>query len=192
MKLINLKTGILGQKVIYYNKIDSTQEEMWRLMQNNNLENGTIIIADIQTNGKGTHGRIWHTDEINNIAFSLYIKANCSVNQLNGLTIDIAKTLVSIFKKEYNINVEISEPNDLNINGKKIGGILTECKVINKNVKHLVIGIGINTTKTNFTSDIKDIATSIYRELNIEIDREKIISDFCNEFEEIVQRRKIL
>ncbi len=192
MKLINLKTEILGQKVIYYNKIDSTQEEMWRQIQNNNLENGTIIIADIQTNGKGTHGRIWHTDEINNIAFSLYIKANCSVDQLNGLTIDIAKTLVNIFKKEYNINVEISEPNDLNINEKKIGGILTECKVINKNVNHLVIGIGINTTKTNFTDDIKDIATSIYRELNIETDREKIISDFCNEFEEIIKRRKIL
>ena len=97
MKLINLKTEILGQKVIYYNKIDSTQEEMWRQIQNNNLENGTIIIADIQTNGKGTHGRIWHTDEINNVAFSLYIKANCSVDQLNGLTIDIAKTLVNIF-----------------------------------------------------------------------------------------------
>lgn len=192
MKLINLKTEILGQKVIYYNKIDSTQDEMWRQMQNNNLENGTIIIADIQTNGKGTHGRIWHTDEINNIAFSLYIKTNCSVNQLNGLTIDIAKTLVNIFKKEYNINVEISEPNDLNINEKKIGGILTECKVINKNVKYLVIGIGINTTKTNFTDDIKDIATSIYKEFNVETDREKIISDFCNEFEEIIKRRKIL
>ena len=192
MKLINLKTEILGQKVIYYNKIDSTQDEMWRQIQNNNLENGTIIIADIQTNGKGTHGRIWHTDEINNIAFSLYIKTNCSVNQLNGLTIDIAKTLVNILKKEYNINIEISKPNDLNINGKKIGGILTECKVISKNVKHLVIGIGINTMKTNFTDDIKNIATSIYKEFNIKIDREKIISNFCNEFEEIIKRRRLL
>ncbi len=74
MQLENLKTNYLGKEFIYYKEIDSTQDEIWRRIKNNNIKNGTIIMADIQTKGKGTHGRIWHTDETENIAFSLYIK----------------------------------------------------------------------------------------------------------------------
>ena len=48
---------------IFYKKIDSTQNEIWRLIESKTIKNKTLIMADIQTNGKGTHGRIWHTDE---------------------------------------------------------------------------------------------------------------------------------
>ena len=72
-------------------------------------------------------------------------------------------------------------------NGKKIGGILTQSKIYQEKVKFLVIGIGINTSKTNFTDDIKDIATSIKKEFEIEVNREEIISEFCNKFENIIE-----
>ena len=54
---------------IFYKKIDSTQNEIWRLIESKTIKNKTLIMADIQTNGKGTHGRIWHTDEEKKIAF---------------------------------------------------------------------------------------------------------------------------
>ena len=73
MKLTNLKTKYLGRDFIFYNQIDSTQNEIFRRIENNNIKNGTLVMADIQTNGKGTHGRIWHTNETQNIAFSFYI-----------------------------------------------------------------------------------------------------------------------
>ena len=68
MQLKNLKTKFLGRNSIYYKEIDSTQSEILRLIENKEAKNGTLVMADIQTNGKGTHGRIWHTDETNNIA----------------------------------------------------------------------------------------------------------------------------
>ena len=55
--------------------------------------------------------------------------------------------------------------------------------------KFLVIGIGINTCKIDFSEDIKQIATSIKKETGIDIDREKIISEFCNRFEKILKTR---
>ena len=183
MKLKNLKTKFLGQNIIYYKEIDSTQEVVNRLI-NENVENGTLVIADIQTKGKGTHGRVWHTDEGNNIAFSFYIEANCNVKKINGITIEIAKILVDIFKQKYGIELSIKEPNDIIYNNKKIGGILTQSKVQAEMVRYLIIGIGLNTNKTQFTDDIKDIATSIKNEFNIDIDNEEIITDFCNIFEE--------
>lgn len=96
MKLPNLKTDFLGKEYIFYKQIDSTQSEVWRLIKNNVIQNGTLVMADIQTKGKGTHGRIWHTDEGENIAFSFYIKAECHFEKLEGITIEIAEILVDI------------------------------------------------------------------------------------------------
>ena len=148
-------------------------------------------MADIQTKGKGTHGRIWHTDETENIAFSLYIKTDCNIKNVEGITIAIAEILVRIFKQKYNIQLDIKKPNDIMFNNKKLGGILTESKVNADKVKLLVIGIGINTEKANFTKDIENIATSIIKEFGINVDRMKLISSFCNEFDMLLVINKI-
>ena len=188
MKLKNLKTKFLGKNNLYYEKIDSTQSEIWRLTKKN-IANGTLVMAGIQTNGLGTHGRKWYTDMENNIAFSFYIEANCNIKKIEGITIEIAETLVDIIKEKYNIKLEIKFPNDLMFNNKKIGGILTESKIIGEEVRFLIIGIGINTCQKEFNNEIKDIASSIKEEFNVEIDAEDIITEFCNCFEEKILKR---
>ena len=80
MQLENLNTKYLGRNAIHYNSIDSTQSEIWRLYESKEIPNGTLVMADFQTNGKGTHGRKWYTDKANNIAFSFFIKMNCNIN----------------------------------------------------------------------------------------------------------------
>ncbi|MBR2705462.1 MAG: biotin--[Clostridia bacterium] len=189
MQLKNLNCNFLGKTFSFYEQIDSTQDEVWRLIENNDIKNGQLVAANIQTKGKGTHGRVWHTDESNNIAFSFYVEINNSVDSLEGLTYEIAETVVNIFKEKYKIELQIKKPNDIICNGKKLGGILTESKVTQETVKFLVIGIGINTNKLSFTNDIKDIATSIKKEFNMEIDSAEFISEFCNRFEKIIQKR---
>lgn len=189
MKLRNLKTNFLGRDFYFYEEIDSTQNEIFRRIKKGQIINGSVIMADIQTAGKGTHGRIWHTDEKGNIAFSFYIQTNCEIERFDGLTIDIAKILVDMFREKYKINIQIKEPNDLMINNKKIGGILTQGKINGKYIRYLVIGIGININKKYFTNDIKDIATSIKKEFKVDIDREEVIAEFCNIFEKEINRR---
>lgn len=189
MQLKNLKTNYLGKINTFYKTIDSTQAEIWRLIDNKNIQNGTLIMADIQTKGKGTHGRIWHTDESKNIAFSFFVETNCKSNLLDGITIEIADILIKIFKEKYNVNLKIKEPNDIFYSNKKIGGILTESKVNSGIVKFLVIGIGLNTNKTKFTEDIQNIATSLKKEFSIDVNNKEIIEEFCYEFEKILKRR---
>ncbi len=191
MQLENLKTKFLGRNSIYYSEIDSTQSEIWRLIENHTTPNGTLVFADIQKKGIGTHGRVWHTDEANNIAFSFFIKMNCNIRKLDGLTIEIANIIVAIFKEQYGINLQVKEPNDIVFNNKKIGGILTQTKLVNVKVKYLVVGIGINTKKEKFTDDIKTIATSIKKEFGIEVDTKKFIVEFCNRFEEEIENRRV-
>ena len=189
MKLKNLKNNVLGKECFYYDTIDSTQKEIWRRINSNTIKNGTLIIADIQTDGIGTHGRKWYTESSNNIAFSFYIECNCKIKKLYGLTIQIANIFQYIFEQFYNVKLNIKEPNDLYYNGKKIGGILTESKVLGEDVRYLVIGIGINTSQTKFNSELENIASSIKNEFNIDVDREKIITEFCNRFEKAILER---
>ncbi len=186
---MELNTKFLGKNIEYYEEIDSTQAEIWRRIEKNNAENGTVIIANIQTNGIGTHGRSWQTDEKNNIAFSFMIEANCNISKLEGLTKEIAEVLIETFKNLYNISLEIKEPNDLVFNSKKIGGILCQTKLNGENVKYIVIGIGINTNKTYFSEDIINIASSIKKEFNITVNNDDVIKEFCNLFEKRLIKR---
>lgn len=185
MKLKNLQTKYLGRTCFYYEKIDSTQNEIWRLTEKE-ISNGTLVMAEVQTNGKGTHGRRWYTDTPNNIAFSFYIELDCNIRKIEGLTTEIAEILVNIIKRFYNIEIGIKSPNDLVYNGKKIGGILTESKLNGETVRFLVVGIGINTSQTDFNDEVKNIATSITKEFNIEINAGDIITEFCNCFEQYI------
>ena len=184
LKMEGLKTKELGRKVIYYKEIDSTQNEIWRQYKQG-APSGLLIMADKQTKGQGTHGRVWHTDEPNNIAFSFLIRTDCTVQETEGLTIKIANIIVEIFREKYGINLNIKEPNDIVYKGKKIGGILTQSKVVGEKIKCLVIGIGLNTMQEKFAEEIKDIATSIKKEFDIEVERNEFIAEFCNKFEKL-------
>lgn len=177
----NLSTNFLGQDIIIFDTIDSTQDEIKR---RNDLENGTVIIAESQTKGKGTHGRVWYTENsYKNIAMTFVLFPNVNISKFEDITVIIAKCIVKTFKKLYNINLDIKYPNDIVINSKKIGGILTETKVIGQNVEKLYVGIGLNILQEKFNEDIKNIASSIINEFNTQCIREDIISEFFNIFE---------
>ena len=187
MQLKNLSTKYLGRNAIHYNSIDSTQNEIWRLYEKETTPNGTLVMADLQTQGIGTHGRTWYTDEPNNIAFSFLIKTNCYVQKLEGLTTKIAEIIIEILKEKYEITTNIKEPNDIILNNKKLGGILTQTKVIDGKVKCIVIGIGINVRQKEFATEIKDLATSIKKETGKEINTKEFIAEFCNRFEKYIE-----
>lgn len=189
MELENLTTKNLARKFEYHKTIDSTQDEIWRRIENGKITNGETVFSEIQTNSYGTHGKIWHTDETENIAFSFAMKTNCKVEKFDGMTLEMAEIFVKIFK-EYGIDIYIKLPNDIYLNGKKFGGILTQTKLVGENVKYIVVGIGININKINFSDDIKEIATSVKKEFpNVKIDRLEVVSKFCNIFENILNKR---
>lgn len=143
---------------------------------------GTIIVADVQTDAIGTHGRRWYTTRKDNIAFSLVIYPEVEIAKLDNVTIRIAQILLEIFEKLYKIKLDIKAPNDLMIKNRKVGGILCETKLQGKTVKYLVVGIGINTNQEEFEEGIENIATSIKNEYGIRINNSEIIKEFYNKF----------
>lgn len=190
----------LNKSICVFEEIDSTQKEVLRRIEN--IKDSIVVISKNQTDGIGTHGRKWISNK-NNITFSIGINfsniknntnddlLNVNINSIEGITIEFAKLLVNIFKSIYGIDcINIKYPNDLLINGKKIGGILTETKLVRDNVKYLIVGIGINTNQTDFDNlEIKDIASSIKIECKKEVDNNKVIFEFIKEFEKCLEER---
>ncbi len=169
-------TKYLGKKVIYYEEIESTHKKAKELATSK-TENGTIIIADKQTGGIGTKGRSWYTGN-NNIAMTIIIYPEGSIKELEGLTIEIAKSMQSAIKELYKYNLQIKQPNDLILNGKKISGILTQASTQNGKIKYLLISIGFNVNEENFSEETQKIATSLKKEYKNEFQREGIIIRF--------------
>ncbi|MBO5479435.1 MAG: biotin--[acetyl-CoA-carboxylase] ligase [Clostridia bacterium] len=186
-KIKKANTKIIGKEIIYYESIASTQKEAKAKLKENSIKNGTIIIAGNQTGGIGTKGRTWYTNKEENITMTIVLYPKCSIHQLEGITIQIAKAMKDAIKDLYNISLQIKYPNDLLLNGKKIGGILTESATTKGDVTHLLIGIGFNVNQTSFPKEIETIATSLKKEMKKEYTKEDIIIKFIEKLEEEIK-----
>lgn len=187
-KIKRAKTKYIGKQIKYFNEIDSTQIEAKRNIEK--YRNGTVIIADIQTDGKGTHGRVWHT-KTDNIAMTIILKPEINIKKLEGFTVAIADNIQQAIKEIYGINLAIKLPNDLLLNNKKICGILTEVVTIKEIVKEIFIGIGFNVNEKEFPNDIFNIATSLYKETKQVYCREDIICKIIENIEQELEKRII-
>lgn len=132
-----LNTKLLGKNMIYLKEIDSTQEYIKR--SKDELKEGTVVIAEKQTKGKGTKSRKWYSKGGENLTFSILLKPNCDIKCFENLTIKTAETIVNTIKKLYGYKLYIKYPNDIMLNGKKLGGILTESFTMGEVTKNIII-----------------------------------------------------
>lgn len=151
-KIKSANTKYIGKNIIYKEKMESTQELAKKLI---NEINGTIVITDEQTKGKGTKGRKWLTTKEKNITMTIILKDDWKVEDLDGLTLKIAEAIKNAIKELYGYELKIKEPNDLILNGKKICGILTECSSMNNKVNYILIGIGFDVNEEIFNEELR-------------------------------------
>ncbi len=159
-------------KLQYYKQIDSTNDEAKRLIQKG-AGQGTVVIADEQTKGRGKPGSSWYSPPGVAVYLSAIFKSDKDPIDLGLVTISAAKAVVEAIKKISDLAASIKKPNDVLINGKKVCGILTERLASG----YLIIGLGvnINNEKSSFPEDLN--ATS----LKAETGQDYILEDFIDE-----------
>ncbi|MGB9678398.1 MAG: biotin--[acetyl-CoA-carboxylase] ligase [Thermoanaerobacteraceae bacterium] len=176
-----LNTKFIGRNFIHYDIINSTNTFAKEIASKS--PDGTLVIAEEQTSGRGRLGRSWVSPKGCGIWMSIILKPH--LNPQNALQITqvaalaIQKAIVNIT----NLNAKIKWPNDIIINNKKVCGILTEMNSEIDKINYIIAGIGINVNCTNFPEEIKNIATSLSLEKKHNIDRKKILIEILNLFE---------
>ena len=138
----DLKTENIGKRVYYFEELDSTQNFAQQIAADKK-ENGTIVIAEKQTSGRGRLDRKW-TSPKGGIWFSLIIHPKFDVSSSTLIPILSAVALSKSIKKILGVETEVKWPNDIILNGKKVAGILVDASVQANNIDYLILGIGIN------------------------------------------------
>ncbi|MDC0639119.1 biotin--[acetyl-CoA-carboxylase] ligase, partial [Nitrosopumilus sp.] len=137
-----LDTRLLGQQAYYYDSIDSTQTEALKIANESNKE-GTIIIAEKQTGGKGRSGRKWVSPK-GGIWFSIILHPKFDISNVTLFPIASSLALSNAIEKTCKITTELKWPNDLTIKGKKLAGMLVDASLESNKIENLVLGVGIN------------------------------------------------
>lgn len=180
-----LKTKILGTAIEYQPSVPSTQELAWELALQGAPE-GTIVLAEQQTNGRGRLTRSWQSLP-GAIALSLILRPRLAPDHLPIFPLLTGVTMAQAINQETALNCQLKWPNDLMVGNKKIGGILSEVSAEPDQINFLIIGLGlnVNTPPQHIPHDLKDKATSLYLAGKQIFPRSRIIQSFLERFEKL-------
>jgi len=180
----DLETRFVGQKVVYYPSLTSTMDVARREAQHGAAE-GTIIVTDEQTAGRGRLERVWQSPR-GSLAVSVVLYPGLSL--LPSLIMLASLAVVHGIEAATELRAEIKWPNDVLINGRKVCGILIESDVQGDRVNHSVIGIGVNVNlKLAGFPEILPIATSLSDELGRDVSRLSVLRCLLVELEKLYQ-----
>ncbi len=173
--------GDIGRQIVFYDTVGSTNTVALELAQG--TEEGSVVIADRQEKGRGRLGRSWVSPPGVNIYLSIILRPRLGPAYATLLTILSAVACTYALRKTAGLAVSVKWPNDLMVSDRKLGGILTETKVIREEIVLAILGIGINVnmTASDFPDHIRSTATSVKNETSKNIKREPIISAILNE-----------
>ena len=185
-----LETKILGQAdIVHYTIVDSTNDRAKALAIQGASE-GTIVVAEEQSAGRGRKGRSWLSANGDGICLSLILRPSMPPGEISQITLMTAVAIAETLLEISGADVNIKWPNDILVNGKKIAGILTEMSMEMDVIDYIIIGLGlnVNTEKKLFGEEIKDLATSLYIVTGIHFSRSEIIRLFLTRFEKYYLR----
>lgn len=137
-----LQTDIIGRKIYYFGTIDSTQNFAIELAKRPH-ENGSLVIADRQTQGRGRLNRKWVSPK-GGVWMSILLRPNFEPSYTSLFPMATSLALAVSIEKTLKIKTELKWPNDITIKGNKVAGILIDASVESNKIDYLIIGIGIN------------------------------------------------
>lgn len=152
MYKIPANTLFMGHSVVFMPECHSTNDEASRLVESSgHVVEGTVVITDSQTSGRGQRGNTWITEPGKNLTFSLLLKPTF-LNAQDQFLLNKAFSLglYDYLNATLQANVKIKWPNDMMVNDKKICGILIENQIQGQNIQNSIVGIGLNVNQENF------------------------------------------
>ncbi|MDP3947749.1 MAG: biotin--[acetyl-CoA-carboxylase] ligase, partial [bacterium] len=140
---MKLNNKLFGRKIFFFQDIDSTNRLAKKLAMEGE-EEGAIIIAEYQREGKGRLNRQWIMPQEKGILFSVIFRPKLFPNEAFRLTMLTSVAIAKAIKQELGLDSWIKWPNDIYIRDKKISGILTEFSAEQDQIRYAIVGAGIN------------------------------------------------
>jgi BirA family biotin operon repressor/biotin-[acetyl-CoA-carboxylase] ligase len=170
----------LEPKIHHFHEVSSTMD-VARELARKGVEEGTLVIAERQTTGRGRLSREWQSPQ-GGIYFTIILKPKISPSQASRINLMASVAVARTIRKLFGLSAELKWPNDVLINGKKVCGILAEMDAETDTVNFVNVGIGINANSP--ISQLEHTATSLKEQLGREISRKEFLRSLVNEINE--------
>ena len=181
--LKDLNTNTIGKELYIFKEVMSTNT-VAKFLSENDVESGTVILSEKQSNAKGRQGKHWESP-IGGIWLSLIVNPQVDHSKIPMITLATGVVVVKTLERIGIENAEIKWPNDVMINDKKVCGILTEAITKFNTIENVIIGVGIdaNFDVDTLSKELREGTTTLDIELGHKVDENEIIRIFLEEFE---------
>lgn len=183
-----LETRHAGRVFHYHKQTDSTNH-LARKLAADGAPEGTVVVADTQSAGRGRFGRIWVSPAGENLYFSLILRPRVPSFRIPQLTLLAAAAIHRAIRDACpSLRSGIKWPNDILAGGRKLCGVLCEMQSDNDSAHFVVAGIGINVNQKDFSGELQEKATSLFLETGAPVCRPELLAGVLNRFEELYQQ----
>ena len=186
-----LRTRVIGQSIEIHDRVESTNHLALQRGNTGAVE-GTLILAEYQTAGRGRHGRIWHSPHGSSLLTSLILRHRLLPNQIGIPSLMGAVSIAHAIRELAELPAMIRWPNDVLVCGRKISGVLTELDYDQKKQPFFVLGFGVNVNITSFEFplSLRSSATSLQLELGRDMSRVSVLRTILHHLEDNYSRLK--
>ena len=184
---LGLKARYLKGPVHYFEEVASTNDLAKELAARGAPE-GTRVVAEAQSRGRGRLGRQWDSPPGAGLYVSLVLRPALPPTEMPQITLTTGVAVARAVKRVTGVAPGIKWPNDLLLAGKKLGGILTEMETESEQIRHLVVGLGLNVNNPAFPEELAAIATSLALTTGRRHSRVRLLQAWLEEFEELYGR----
>ena len=189
--LSGLQNRTIGRWIQIYDRVGSTNDLALQCGVDG-AEEGTLILAESQTQGRGRHGRRWHAPPGSSILASVILRHRLRADQVGLPNLIGAIAIATAINESTDLSTRIKWPNDVLIQGKKVSGVLTELEYDRHRHPFFVMGFGVNvnTTRADLPEELRCSATSLQIESERQISRVTILQAILHRLEENYVRLK--
>jgi len=176
----------IGRQLVCLPETASTNADAFRMAEAG-AEEGTAVIADAQSGGKGRRGRIWSSPAGVNLYCSVVLRPAIMPHEAPQLTFLSAVAVARAIEQTTALRPEIKWPNDVLINGRKVAGLLNEMSAETDRVNFVILGIGVNLNMTlvQFPADVRTPATSLLLEQGLPVNRAQFAATMLGELDRL-------
>ena len=185
-----LSTKILGQRIEYFREVTSTQE-VARSLAAQGANEGTTVIAEVQTKGRGRIERFWVSPP-GGVYFSIILRPGIKPSEALRFPLIVGVAVTQAIEKLTNLSPRLKWPNDVIIAGRKTAGILTEISAEMDCINYIIVGMGINvnTDISLLPAEVRETATSLKEEYRKEVSRVKLVQGILEELDLLYEEFK--
>ncbi len=168
-----LYSAIIGREIIVLDQTGSTNDAILQIATPDS-EEGLVLFAEHQMAGRGQRGNRWESAAAKGLWFSILLRPGIEINRSPLLTSWAAETISGTIENEFSLKTTIKLPNDVQIDGRKVAGVLVEMRAHKKAPHSAIVGMGINVNQAleDFPKELQSRAISLAIALGRQVDRQ--------------------